>query len=306
MNDAESSGSDGYSRSTRRAALRRGGSLGVGALATTAGCVGREGEAGEAHGQRDGSDPPLIAHRGFAAENPENTVAAVEAATAAVDRVELDVRRCGTGELVAFHDATLGRVTDATGRVEETAYDRLAGLSVEDSGEPVATLAAALDAVPADAWVMLDLKERGIAADALAVAADRDHDLAVAADDPAVLEAVRAADPTVATVYGVRESVPARVLRPLVSGRLGGAGLPRWAYPPQDAAGAVETATALGCAAVSPRYELCLRTDLVPRARDADLRVFPWTIGSEREYEAVAGAGVDAVVSDVARGPSEK
>ena len=304
MNDADSSGSDGRARSTRRATLRRGGSLAVGAVAATAGCVGRGREASEAGGERDAS-PPLIAHRGFAAENPENTVAAVEAATAVGDRLELDVRRCGTGELVAFHDATLGRVTSATGRVEETAYGRLAELSVGRSGEPVPTLAEALDAVPADAWVMLDPKERGIAADALAVAADRDHGLAVTADDPAVIEAVRAVDPAVPTIYGVRESPPARVLRPLIPGPFDATAVPRWAYPPQDARGPIETAAELGCAAISPRYELCLRTDIVSLATSADLRVLPWTIASDREYETVADAGVDAVVSDISRRPPE-
>ncbi|WP_241991823.1 glycerophosphodiester phosphodiesterase family protein [Halorubrum sp. SS7] len=298
---------DAATAPSRRAVLRRWGSLAVGGAATAgsaalAGCAGRDGdETTGADGDRGAPDPPLIAHRGFAAENPENTVAAVEAAAATTDRIELDVRRCGTGELVAFHDATLGRVTDATGRVSETPYERLAALSVEGSGEPVPTLADALDAAPADAWVMLDLKERGVAADAVAAGADRDHGVAVAADDPTVIEAATAADPAVPTVYGVRESVPARALRPLVPGPVGGASPPQWAYPPQDVAGMIETATDLGCAAVSPRYELCLGTDLVPRARDAGLRVLPWTVASVREYEAVAAAGVDAVVSDVSR-----
>ncbi|WP_149799698.1 glycerophosphodiester phosphodiesterase [Halorubrum xinjiangense] len=309
MSDIDSTESGQRARPTRRAVLRRGGALAVGAVAAAgstalAGCVGRDnGETVE--NDVDPDDPPLIAHRGFAAENPENTVAAVEAASAVVDRVELDVRRCGTGELVAFHDATLGRVTDATGRVDETPLGRLSELSVEDSGEPVPTLAAALDAAPADAWVMLDLKQRGIAADALSVGADRDLDLAVTADDPAVIEAVSAADPTVQTVYGVHESIPARALRPVIPGPGIGLGAPRWAYPPQDVAGMVETATELGCAAVSPRYELCLRTDLVSRATEAGLRVLPWTVASAREYEAVATAGVDAVVSDVSRGRPE-
>ncbi|MGM0448251.1 MAG: glycerophosphodiester phosphodiesterase [Methanobacteriota archaeon] len=305
MSDTDSARSDESARPTRRAVVRRTGSLAVGGVAAAgstglAGCVGRDnGETVES--DVDPDDPPLIAHRGFAAENPENTVVAVEAATAVVDRVELDVRRCGTGELVVFHDATLGRVTDATGRVSETPLDRLSELSVEGSGEPVPTLAAALDAVPAGAWVMLDLKQRGIAADALSVGADRNLDLAVAADDPAVIGAVSAADPTVPTVYSVRESIPARTLRPVIPGPRAGLGAPRWAYPPQDVAGIVETATGLGCAAVSPRYELCLRTDLVSRAADAGLRVVPWTVAAVREYEAVAAAGVDAVVSDVSR-----
>ncbi|TKX62897.1 glycerophosphodiester phosphodiesterase [Halorubrum sp. ASP1] len=306
MSDTEPTGSGAETYPSRRAVLRRCGSIAVGGAAVAgsaalAGCVGRDGGgATEAGGDRSDLGPPLIAHRGFAAENPENTVAAVEAAAAATDRIELDVRRCGTGELVAFHDATLGRATDATGRVSETPYERLAALSVEGSGEPVPTLADALDAVPADAWVMLDLKERGVAADAVAAGADRDYDLAVAADDPAVIEAATAADPAVPTVYGVRESVPARALRPLIPGPLGGASPPRWAYPPQDVAGTIETATELGCAAVSPRYELCLRTDLVRRAREGGLRVLPWTVASAREYDAVAAVGgVDAVVSDV-------
>lgn len=310
MSDTDSVESDEGARPTRRAVLRRSGSLAVGTVAAVGataltGCVGRgsDGEAEES--DADLSDPPLIAHRGFAAENPENTVAAVEAATTVVDRIELDVRRCGTGELVAFHDATLGRVTDAAGRVSETPYDGLAALSVEGSGEPVPTLAAALDAVPADAWVMLDLKERGLAADAVAAGADRDLDLAVTADDPAVIEAVTAADPAVPTVYGVRESIPARPLRPLIPETRAGLGVPGWAYPPQGVAGMIEAATELGCAAVSPRYELCLRTDIVSRARGAGLRVLPWTVASVREYEAVAAAGVDAVVSDVSRGRRE-
>jgi len=318
VSDTDPPESDARSRATRRAVLRRGGSLGVGAVAAAgstalSGCGGRR--VGDADGSDDDADadaeggdsaegddatgPPLIAHRGFAAEHPENTVAAVEAATAVVDRIELDVRRCGTGELVVFHDATLGRVTDATGRVDRTSADRLAELSVEGSGEPVPTLARALDAVPADAWVLLDLKERGVAADAVAAGAARDHDLAVTADDPGVIEAATAADPTVPTVYGVRESVPARLLRPVIPGGRGGVTVPEWAYPAQDVAGMIETASESGCAAVSPRYELCLRTDVVSRAADAGLGVLPWTVASVREYEAVAAAGVDAVVSDV-------
>lgn len=303
---AENTGPAESTRSTRRALLRRCGAGVLGAIAAgstaLAGCLGRRAKGDD--GVEDG--PPLIGHRGFAAEHPENTVAAVEAATDRVDRVEIDVRRCGTGELVAFHDARLGRVTDASGRVSETSRKRLADLSVEGSGEPVPTLAAALDAVPPDAWVLLDLKERGIAADAVAVAADREFDLAVASDDPAAIEAATAADPTIATVYGVRESVLARPLRPLVPGPSDRASLPRWAYPPQDVAGMVETATELGCAALSPRYELCLRTDVSERAADAGLRVLPWTVASVREYAALAAVdGVDAVVSDVFRGLRE-
>lgn len=307
MTDSDSIESGETAVRTRREVLREAGPLAVGAVAATSGCVGdgRDEGTGDESGAEsaDGeAGTPLVAHRGFAAEHPENTVAAIEAATAVVDRIELDVRRCGTGELVVFHDATLGRVTDAGGRVDETPYGRLADLSVEGSGEPVPTLTAALDAVPPAARVLLDLKERGIAADALAAGADRNHGLAVTAADPGVIEAVRASDPAVPVAYGVRESPRARLLRPLIPGIRGGPGVPGWAYPPQDVARMVETATRLGCAALSPRYELCLRTDIVARAANVGLRVLPWTVASNGEYEAVADTDVDAIVSDISPG----
>lgn len=53
----------------------------------------------------------LIAHRGFAATAPENTIAAVQSAADHADAVEFDVQRCGSGELVVIHDDTIDRVT---------------------------------------------------------------------------------------------------------------------------------------------------------------------------------------------------
>jgi glycerophosphoryl diester phosphodiesterase len=48
----------------------------------------------------------LVAHRGFDKQYSANTVAAVERAIQNADMVELDIRRCASGELV------LGRVLE--------------------------------------------------------------------------------------------------------------------------------------------------------------------------------------------------
>ena len=53
----------------------------------------------------------LIAHRGFAETFPENTVLAVREAARWADAIEVDVRRCGSGEIVCLHDATVDRVS---------------------------------------------------------------------------------------------------------------------------------------------------------------------------------------------------
>jgi len=76
----------------------------------------------------------LIAHRGFLSVNPENTVAAVEAAAAVADGIEIDVRRCGSGEPVVIHDETVDRVTDGRGAVDEHTVADLAALDVLEPG----------------------------------------------------------------------------------------------------------------------------------------------------------------------------
>lgn len=60
-----------------------------------------------------------IAHRGFSSRYPENTLIAFKKALeAGADGVELDVRMTKDKEAVIFHDETIDRLTDGTGRVD--------------------------------------------------------------------------------------------------------------------------------------------------------------------------------------------
>ncbi|WP_435075400.1 glycerophosphodiester phosphodiesterase [Halorubrum sp. HHNYT27] len=111
--------------------------------------------------------PTLIAHRGFAGENPENTVSAVErAASRGADWVEVDAVPTGDGDVVLIHDARLsardGRgLTDATGVVWETDTATVTDAEVLASGETVPLLADVLDAVPPAVGVNVELKNPG-------------------------------------------------------------------------------------------------------------------------------------------------
>lgn len=117
--------------------------------------------------------PVVYGHRGMgenAEGNPwaENTVAAFLAALdEGADGVEMDVHPTGDGELVVLHDATLERTTDCGGcAVDRTMDDLRACLTFpedrEDAkGEPLATLAEVLDALPRRAWVDVDVKAPG-------------------------------------------------------------------------------------------------------------------------------------------------
>jgi glycerophosphoryl diester phosphodiesterase len=104
----------------------------------------------------------IIAHRGFAGVNPENTVGAVRAAADGADMVEVDVVACADGTPVVFHDARLDGVgesrgiTDGRGAVRDASRDEVTNAEVLDSGERVPTLGDLMSAT--DAPLNVELK----------------------------------------------------------------------------------------------------------------------------------------------------
>ncbi|WP_049923491.1 glycerophosphodiester phosphodiesterase [Halopiger djelfimassiliensis] len=212
----------------------------------------------------------LIAHRGFAATAPENTIAAVRSAADRADAVEFDVRRCGSGELVVIHDETIDRVTDGTGTVGDSTLAELERHSVLDSGERIPTLEEMLAAVPADVECNLELKELGVAADVLAALDDVDNRVVTTSFLAPELRAIRDRDPDQPTGL-------------LVSRRL---------ETP------VTTAVELDCDVIGANYWRCLTTPLVPRAAAVDLEVHAWSIERRSTAKLLELRGVDCVSGD--------
>ncbi|EMA59222.1 glycerophosphodiester phosphodiesterase [Halorubrum lipolyticum] len=173
---------DAGSHRRRTVLIGTAGAAGFGGLAVAGGSRrltdgGTDGGARTATGDSPPSptdDPTRIAHRGFAGENPENTLAAARAATredgpgGRADLVEFDVVATGDGDVVVFHDDELaGRdgdepgVTDADGVVWETDTETVTSAAVLGSGETVPRLDEMLDAIPTDVGVNVELKNPG-------------------------------------------------------------------------------------------------------------------------------------------------
>jgi len=210
----------------------------------------------------------LIAHRGFAGVNPENTRRAVGEAAAAADAVEVDVRRCGSGELVVIHDETVDRVTDGTGPVADHTLSELRELDVLGTGEGVPTLGGILAALSDGVGINVELKEPDTAGDALATLEDVGRWTVVSSFSPEILSACRAADPS--------------VQRALVTA---------------ERDGAVEQARELDCAYLHPAAGVC--TDgLVEAAHHADVAVNAWTVRDRETAASLAGMGVDGLIAD--------
>ncbi|WP_336327272.1 glycerophosphodiester phosphodiesterase [Halovenus sp. HT40] len=207
----------------------------------------------------------IIGHRGCAAEFPENTLAAVRGAAPHVDLIEIDVRRCQSGELVVFHDETLGRLTAASGRVSETDYEELATLTVGTSDESIPTLAAVLDAVPNGIGLNIELKERGLSEEILGLLEGRSTEVIVSSFDPEAL-----------APFG---NVPTAVLCA------------------ESFENSLSTALDLDCQYIHPRYTI-VDGDSIGLAHQQGLSVNAWTVPTATEVERLAEQGVEGVIVD--------
>jgi glycerophosphoryl diester phosphodiesterase len=70
--------------------------------------------------------PLIISHRGETTQYVENTITAAEKAIEfGATGLEIDVRQCGSGEIVVFHDFSLKRMFNKNGYVGRTNYNEL-------------------------------------------------------------------------------------------------------------------------------------------------------------------------------------
>lgn len=110
-----------------------------------------------------------IGHRGAAGYEIENTANSIETAISmGVDMIELDVRRCASGELIIFHDATVKRLTGKKGSIKKMRMEAIKKLSTFD-GQKILTLQEALNVIKGRCWVNLDIKSKGVAKDLMKI-----------------------------------------------------------------------------------------------------------------------------------------
>jgi glycerophosphoryl diester phosphodiesterase len=92
--------------------------------------------------------PQIVAHRGSAADRPENALSSfIAAAQSGADQIELDVHLSADGELVVIHDATLDQTTEGRGAVSSLTLSELKQIRLRGLDETIPTLAEVLDAV---------------------------------------------------------------------------------------------------------------------------------------------------------------
>lgn len=235
-----------------------------------------------------------MAHRGGAAEFPENSMVAFQNAISLGYRyLETDVRVTRDGRLVAFHDERTDRVTDQPGPLAERTWDEVRRLRLRDAegsitDERIPLLEELLAAFP-DARLNIDAKEsRALAPLVELILRTRSIDrvclAAFSEDRLAKLRAALGAE--LCTACGPRDIAKVR-LRSLAR-LLGKRGRP-----------------AGDCLQVPIRQPLLgpLKAHIVDRrflaaAAQFDLPVLVWTVNDDAEMTRLLDLGVAGLLTD--------
>jgi glycerophosphoryl diester phosphodiesterase len=229
--------------------------------------------------------PLAFAHRGGAAEAPENSWAAFEHAVALGYRyIETDVRATADGVAVALHDPTLDRVTQQSGALRKMSWAQVRASRLGD-GREIPRLEELLSAWPEVRW-NIDVK-RPEAVQPVIEALKRTasvHRVLVASFSDRRASRVRAGvGPNLATGAG-RSSVARLVAARILTMR---------ARPirVRCAAAAVQVPVqSRGVPIVDPAF---LRV-----CHNAGMAVHVWTIDDPAEMERLLDLGVDGIMTD--------
>ncbi|MEV7195774.1 glycerophosphodiester phosphodiesterase [Streptomyces sp. NPDC093510] len=233
------------------------------------------------HPYLDHPGPLALAHRGGAADGLENTAAAFRRAVDLGYRyIETDVHATADGRLVAFHDTTLDRVTDASGRIIDLPWSEVRRARVAGS-EPVPLFEELLESFPDVRWnvdvkaepallPLLDLIRRTASWDRVCVGSF---------SEARVARAQRLAGPRLATSLGTRGVAALRMVS--------------YGVPAALRRSAV-------CAQVPETHGRIRVVDhrFVRAAHARGLQVHVWTVNDAEQMTALLDLGVDGIVSD--------
>ncbi len=229
----------------------------------------------------------VVAHRGFSAVAPENTLAAIrEAVRAGATGCEFDVYGCGDGTVVLMHDKTVNRTTNGEGQVTELSLQQLrkldAGLWKHEkyTGERIPTLTEALQLLKGtDCQPVIEIKMEGISRKVVDEVRSLDmiDGVAVIAFSSSVVSEIRTLEPRMTCAW-------------LCSKNLEGS-------PSQQADWLQARARECKAELLDLNYNM-LSPELVAELKRRELGVWTWTVNEPVVMKALKQWGVDSITTD--------
>jgi glycerophosphoryl diester phosphodiesterase len=243
-----------------------------------------------------------VAHRGYSAVAPENTLPALAAGVlAGATFIEFDVRTTADGVPVVIHDRTVDRTTDGSGQVRELTLDEISGLDAGSwfspayAGIRIPLLQEVIDLLRPHAALAPTAEDAGVTP----AGAPR-VELLLEIKPPATLEQVKVIMGLV-TDAGLRDRTVVQSFDPAVVRLAGEAapdvrlGLLRHGFDDEQ----VRVAGELRISYVNPDLRAVLAEPATVAAlAEAGVGVMPWTPNDTSLWPALVEAGVAGLISD--------
>lgn len=226
--------------------------------------------------------PMIMAHRGFSAEAPENTLPALQKCIdEGFSAAELDVQMLADGTIIVMHDDNLKRTTGVDKNVWEVTYDEIKNLDngaffdPEFEGTKICTLdeaiklaASAKDKLYLNIEIKRNGHDDGIAEKVVQIILDNNYlnYCDITSQDYSTLEEVREINPYVLTAYTSVIGI-----------------------------GNIES---LEAADIISIQETFATYENIERIHNAGKRVFVWTINEQDTMEQLANLNVDAILTN--------
>ncbi|MFA6618216.1 MAG: glycerophosphodiester phosphodiesterase family protein [Candidatus Neomarinimicrobiota bacterium] len=229
------------------------------------------------------AETKVIAHRGFSAKAPENTLIAFrKAIRSGADYFELDVHKTADDSVVVIHDGSVNRVCSngISGNIAEMSfkesravrmgYPKKFGKKFRRAGIP--TLKEALSLAKGKIKVCIEIKAADVEKAVLKTVNDlnMNNEVIIFAFSYDVLKNIRDLDPEIPILY-LRSVVNEETIKMVkdISGNAIGAGL-----------------------------KTPLTPELLDQAHESGIELWQWTVNKEEDMKRLLNISADGIISD--------
>ena len=218
-----------------------------------------------------------IAHRGVHHNAPENSLLSFEhAIEQKADVIELDIRLCGSGEVLVFHDPWLKRMTTQSGNIRKLSFDEISKYTLKDSSEKIPTLQETLDLCLNKIAINIEIKDINISNHEIAVKVisllkefNLPDNVWISSFNPLVLDFIKTLEPKIKTGFLFNKT---RYI-PLLLNQF------------------------LQFDAWHPNYEL-VDEEFIFVAKKKEKEVFPWTVNKLEDIQKLKSLHVTGIITD--------
>ena len=223
-----------------------------------------------------------IGHRGARGYIAENTLESIQKALDLnVDGIEIDVFRCGSGEIVVFHDKKLKRLTGHNGLIEETTFEELKNILVAGRYR-IPTLQQVLEKIDGKILLNVELKGENTA---IPTATILKQYLSDSQSDIKKLIVSSKNWKELTLFKNQNTNIPIGVLSHYNI------------FLEKGVDAIIEKGRELSALAIHPKFSI-LNKKAIDKMHSAGFLVYSWTINSPKDIKRAIRLGVDGIITD--------